>query len=198
MKLVRNKKKALLSMAVAQASLALAIEASAESFVVTNGANSGTGSLRAAIAAAALSGDDGDIITIDAASISEISLDASLVIPGEQALIISAPVADDGSPQVSITASGNGFPLLRIDGAGGNPVVLSGLEFTGANNFDNGGAISAEDALLVLDKSVVTGNTARGAGGGIAVAEVPRVSGDIAVGICGRRPVGGYGERRVT
>ena len=162
---MNHKKKALLSLAVAHASMALALDATAADFSVTSGADSGTGTLREAMGFAS----SGDTITIDADAVSTIGLDSSLT-ASSKALIISAPVDAAGKPRVTISANSTGFRLLSLDAPGPDPVpfVISGVELSGADVDGPGGAIFAENHALVIDKSVITGNTAVGVGGGVA------------------------------
>ncbi|QFU74446.1 hypothetical protein EY643_01570 [Halioglobus maricola] len=164
---MRTNKKALLTLAVANASMALAMDASAATFTVTDSADTtDPGTLRHAIENAA----SGDTITIDVTSISTISLDSSLL-ASNKALILSAPVDTGGQPQVTIQPSSDGYRLLSLTNDSGTPIpfIVSGLEFSGADHSGIGGAISAQNHALVLDKSVITGNTASGVGGGVAV-----------------------------
>ncbi|MFT6285923.1 MAG: hypothetical protein ACJA09_000662 [Alcanivorax sp.] len=166
--LVLNNRKKALSLAVASASMAIALDAAAATHVVTSESDSGANTLRDAISTAV----SGDLITIDVNMVNTITLDSSLL-SSDKALIISAPVDDEGKPQVNITASGAGFRLLTLTNAETAPVdqlpfIISGLELTGANVHDMGGAISSNYQTLVVDKSIISGNTALGVGGGIA------------------------------
>ena len=165
-----NNKKSVLRLAVASASVAMALDASAANFLVTSPDDSGANTLRQAI----LDSVSGDIITIDNNTVHTITLATSLV-SVDKALIISAPVDATGKPQVTIRASDEGYRLLTLttdgeaDPLAPVPFVVSGLAFTGAASDDPGGAISAEYHALVVDKSIISGNKAIGFGGGIAV-----------------------------
>ena len=161
-----NKKKAL-SFAVAHASMGLALNATAGTIIVDQSGNSGAGTLRDAIADAS----SGDIISINADAVSTITLDTPIGTQGKS-LIIQAPVDAQGKPQVTITASAPGHRLLalqpQVAPVSPIPFVISGLKFSGAAEDGPGGAIIAGSHALVLDKSIVTGNTAVGVGGGVA------------------------------
>lgn len=166
-----NKKKKALSLAVAQASMAVALGAGAAEWIVDSEADSGSGTLRNAIASAL----SGDLITISTTDVSEIELESPLYVEGK-ALFIAAEVDGDGRPQVTITPDEDGFRLFNLTAPANDPndplpFVISGLELADADTSEIGGgaAIWAEDIALVLDKSVVTGNTAVGVGGGVAV-----------------------------
>jgi hypothetical protein len=164
---VLNKKKKTLALAVANASMAVALDVSAE-IMVTNGNDDGPNSLRAAIAAAS----DGEQITFSA-DVSTITLDAPLVVT-DKSLVIANPVDDDGAPEITIMPSSDGIRLLELNNTSSEledalPFIISGLKFTGADIEGRGGAILAENHTLVLHKSVITGNDAVGVGGGVAV-----------------------------
>ena len=167
-----------LAIAVASASLVAMQSGHAADITVSNPASC-EADLRQAIAN--VDSTAGDIVIIDPSACPEITLTSAIVVP-DQPFILSAPVGADGRPLVTITASsGTTFGLFDLQDTtdhGGDmvasvnariPVIFSGLELTGASNNGPGGAIYASNHAVILDKSVVSNNTAVGSGGGIAV-----------------------------
>ena len=163
-------KKRLLSLAVANVSLSLAAESLAVGVT-------GTGASDCAVnLQQALNIVDpvlGETVVIDVTACPVISLSGTIV--ADKPVIIQAPVAADGRPQVVITADSEGFGLFSFDNSSlvpgeSHPIIISGLELSGAASDGPGGAIAANNHILVLDKSVISENSAVGAGGGIYVA----------------------------
>ena len=89
-------------------------------------------------------------------------------------LHLYAPLSEAGEPSVTLTLAGqaSNARLLSIAPAnnGADPlrVILQGLNFTGGRSEEDGGAINADRTALMVANSTITGNTAVGAGGGIA------------------------------
>ena len=167
-----------LAIAVASASLVAMQSGHAADITVSNPASC-EADLRQAIAD--VDSSAGEMVIIDPSACPEITLTSAIVVP-DQPFILSAPVGADGRPLVTITASsGTTFGLFDLQDTtdhGGDivasvnariPVIFSGLELTGASNNGPGGAIYASNHAVILDKSVVSNNTAVGSGGGIAV-----------------------------
>ena len=132
---------------------ALIIPAHATTITVTNTNDSGTGSLRQALAIA----NDGD--TIDATGI----LGVITLTSGE--LLVSR----------SVTINGAGADVLAVDGnaAGrvffinsGETVTISNLTIRNGQVNLGGGILNGDDATLTITKSTLSGNTA-GLGGGV-------------------------------
>ncbi|MCX2972350.1 hypothetical protein EYC87_01950 [Halieaceae bacterium IMCC8485] len=166
-----NIKKRLLSLAVANVSLSLAAESLAAGVT-------GTGAIDCADSLQqALNDVDsvlGETVVIDVANCPEISLSGTITVANKP-VIIQAPVAADGRPQVVINAASDGFGLFSFENSSSDPdeshpIIISGLELSGAASNGPGGAINANNHILVLDKSVISENSAVGAGGGIYVA----------------------------
>ena len=137
----------------------MSTEAFAATFTVTTAADTGAGSLRAAVQSANAVGSGDDII-IFAAGVTNITLTNEIVINNNGAL----------------TITGNGANVLTIDGGAGTNrifsisnafVTITGVTLTGGNGtgaaFSGaGGAIYAENSTLVLDGVNVTLNTGTG------------------------------------
>ena len=174
MKMLHLKKKAIV-LAVANASMIFALDVASREIMVTNGANAGSGSLREALGTVRR----GDHVLIDA-QVENIYLEGQISFYSE-GLIISAPVDDAGRPQVTITAAGpaslteNRIFNISPYGEADNPVtIISGLTLTGGYTESGanqawGGAIQGAGVDVFLDKTVIAGNRAHGAGGGIAI-----------------------------
>ena len=175
--------------------------------VVTNTDNSGTGSLRAAIEAAAANGPDVDVINF--AVTGTIVLTETLVVdssveirgPGAEQLILSG-LSPSGSVQI-----------MEIPSSTAPTVILEGLTLTGGtsdvgggaitnfgtltirnsilrNNgtFGDGGAIRNENFVLTIEDSTLASNTAVNAGGAI-------ISGPAAVVLRNNRFVQNVGQQ---
>ena len=167
-----------LALAVAGASLLFVEQGVAADITVADPSNC-LADLRAAITA--VDSAAGDMVIIDPTACPAITVTGESILVTDKPLILSAPVDAQGRPQVSITAgSGTNFGLFTLDDTTAHanisdavnariPVIFSGLELTGATNDGAGGAIYANNHAVVLDKSVVSNNTAVGSGGGVAV-----------------------------
>jgi hypothetical protein len=123
---------------------------------VTTTADSGPGSLRAALAAAA----KGDTIGFDLPNPSTIHLTSGT-------LNVTAAVNIGGPGPSDLTIQGNGaFADFFVSGSG--DTAISGLTITGGGNVAGGGGIgTGPAALLTLNNDVITGNKASDQGGGI-------------------------------
>ena len=135
---------------------------------VTTNADDGEGSLRQAIENAAV----GDTIDLSGVPGGSIALESALIL--NKNLHLYAPLSEAGEPSVTLTLAGqaSNARLLSIAPAnnGADPlrVILQGLNFTGGRSEEDGGAINADRTALMVANSTITGNTAVGAGGGIA------------------------------
>ncbi|MDB6073945.1 MAG: putative calcium-binding protein, partial [Verrucomicrobiaceae bacterium] len=153
------------------ACLCTASTVSATTRHVTTTADSGAGSLRAAVTASA-SGDTVDFVGL--ATPATITLTTGQI-EITQSLTISGPGAD------KLTVSGNNASRIFLvndgNGAVNNTVAISGITFTGGNGVgennpglsdgtNQGGAISCYENLT-LTACTITGNTAGGSSGGV-------------------------------
>ena len=143
-----------------------AFAASAATITVVNNANTGAGSLRAAIASSV----NGDTIDFNLSGCPCTIILASELIIQNRSIIISGP----GSSQ--LTVSGNGVSrVFHIQGQASPAVTISGLTITNGVTTANGGGVYLQDGTLTLANSVVTNNSApalagsTGYGGGIMV-----------------------------
>lgn len=127
----------------------------AASFTVTNTADSGTGSLRAAITNAnAAQGSN----TIVISATGTIALASPL-----PTVSFTVTITGPGADKLTIQGSPGPSPVLSSNGT----VQLSGVTIMGgANSGNNGGGILVTNGSLVLRNSTITGNTAA-IGGGI-------------------------------
>jgi predicted outer membrane repeat protein len=131
---------------------------------VTNTLDSGPGSLRAEIAAAAAQG--GDTIVFSS------TLKGQITLTGEELLINkSLTIQGPGAGQLAISG-GNSSRVFEV--AAGVQDTLAGLTITGGDGnpaaaaFDgNGGGAILNWGTLTLSSSTVSGNTAYPSGGGI-------------------------------
>ncbi len=135
--------------------------------VVTNNDDSGSGSLRQAIAVA----NSGDTITFSR------SLRGQTITLTSGELDITKSLAIDGPGASQLAVSGGGNSEV-FDVASGSTVTISGLTITGGTAVQGGGISNA--GSLTLDGDVVTGNRAAGPaattvgiGGGIYNAGTP-------------------------
>jgi hypothetical protein len=140
--------------------VATLVTAQSAVLTVTNTQDSGPGSLRDTIAAAA----NGDTIQFDAALNGQAITLTSAELLIDKSLTINGPGANQLSVQRSAT---NGTPLFRIfNTSGDHNVTLAGLTITNGNTPDGGGGISCTGYQVTITKCVVSGNSA-GYGGGI-------------------------------
>jgi len=135
-------------------SASFCLQASAVTIIVMNTNDSGTGSLRAALASAA----DGDTINFQAGLSGTITLTTGQLVVG-----------------TSVTINGPGANLLAISGNNvtrvflvnpGKTVTIDGLTITNGNTGGaDGGGIYNKHATLTINNSTISGNSARFAGG---------------------------------
>ena len=138
--------------------------AGAATFTVTTLADSGAGSLRAAVASAnATSG--ADTIRFQPGLAGTILLSTGEILVSDS-LTIEGP----GSDTLALSGGGN-QRILRLDGAAGarTTTVLSGLAFEDGQASD-GGAIYGEDENLVMRDAVLRNNRSVSRGGAIRLA----------------------------
>jgi hypothetical protein len=136
--------------------LALAcLSIQAATLTVTSTADSGSGSLRDAVANAAA----GDTITFNLSYPATIALTTGQI-QISKALTISGP----GPAKLTIRGN-NSSPVLKVFFSGGKtPVTISGLTITGGSSF-LGGGIYEGDAALTVDNCVLSNNSAVSGGG---------------------------------
>jgi hypothetical protein len=164
--------------------LASFVVAPPQTFTVTSTADSGAGTLRAAITAANAvavanlfspvasvivfgNSTAGGAVNFYDGTPHTITLASALPTVADN-LTITGP----GSGLLTITRNTGAFQLLPINDAGGAIAVnLSGLTLSGATTTANGGAISDTNAAaLTLTDVTVKNNSSSGAGGGIYLA----------------------------
>ncbi len=136
------------------AALPFAVPALAAEVAVTSTADSGAGSLRAALAAA------GPADTV----VFALPLPATITLASELTIAQSAAIQGPGADQLTI--SGGASRLFHLDGSG-KTVSISGVALTGGNASGNGGAILNDGGNLTLEGVAIEGNTASGTGGAI-------------------------------
>ena len=143
-------------------------QANAATFTVTTTADSGAGSLRAAVNNSDLFSSENDVINFSAA------------LSGQS--IVLASEIQIRSVEGTLTINGLGANNLTIDGGPGTnrifsintaPVTITDLTLTGGGGTGNtgssfGGAIYSVSSNLTLDRVHVTGNTAGNADGGVS------------------------------
>ncbi len=150
-----------LSLAVAAAMIGAVSHAA--DVQVLNTADSGTGSLREAVADA----NDGDRIVLDPDTMggSTISLVSGHIDVGLKKLHFYAAPTSDGDPTVTIEAATSNRVFYA---SSADMLIIQGLTLSGGNPSSVGGAIFTRDMDLVIANSTISGNTAMGAGGGVA------------------------------
>ena len=128
---------------------------------VTNLADNGVGTLRAALSTANGNGT-ADIIDFQIGITGTITLTSS-------GLFISEPVTIMGPGAGIISISGNNaFRVFDCQGAAVKSAIsISGLTITGGKVTGAGGAINLGDEVLTLSGCVITGNSATARGGAI-------------------------------
>ena len=133
--------------------------ASADSLIVTNLNDTGSGSLRAAIVSAN-SNSDADVITFAPSLKGVIALDTSLEITH------SVTLAGPGSTKIRLSGQGS----TRVFEVGGvdNESTISGLTIESGEAMGDGGCMLLIDANVVLSDIVIRNCHANGDGGGIA------------------------------
>lgn len=142
---------------------ALAAPANAATFTVTNLNDSGTGSLRDAVASAN-STAGADVINFQPGLTGTIALTT-----GELSLYDSVDIQGPGAATITVSGS-NSSRIFYIYSSANAPidVTISGLTMTNGNDPDGGGAIVDWGENLTLDHVVVSNSTTGGAGGGVA------------------------------
>ena len=149
-------------------------DANAATFTVTSLADSGSGSLRAAVAAAnAATGTD--TIRFQA------GLAGTIVLAGEILISDSLVVEGPGAEALALSGAG-GQRIFMLDRATGNrtTTVLSGLAFENGHA-DDGGAIFADDENLVVRSAIFRDNGSVSRGGAIRLAAGDLTLEDVAV-----------------
>ncbi len=154
-------------------------------YMVTSLADSGSGSLRAALQSANGTGDI-DSIVFDSSLAGTINLGVA-----NGALPVSSPVSIQGPGSLSVTIDANAtltdkYRVFEISDTA-NDVTISGLTLTGGIVDDGGGGIlfRSADTLTLVD-TVVTGNQAANGGGvyseyeGAVVLQSSTISGNTA------------------
>jgi hypothetical protein len=128
--------------------------AHAATIVVTTPSDTGAGSLRAAVSAAA----SGDTITFDP------SLNGTTITLTSGEIAISKALAINGPGAANLAISGNHLSrIFNISAA----TMISGLTLTNGESFSDGGAILTS-AKLTLDADGFTGNHSGDSGGAVA------------------------------
>jgi predicted outer membrane repeat protein len=137
--------------------------ANAATFTVTSLADSGTGSLRASVAAA------NSAIGIDTIRF-QAGLAGTIVLAGEILISDSLVVEGPGAEALALSGAG-GQRIFMLDRASGNrtTTVLSGLAFEDGHAGD-GGAIFGEDENLVVRDAIFRNNRSTSRGGAIRLA----------------------------
>ncbi|MBX7105464.1 MAG: hypothetical protein K1X57_15370 [Gemmataceae bacterium] len=131
---------------------------------VTNDADSGPGSLRAAIVAANANAGLMDAIVFDSAFFQTPRTIA--LTSGE--LVISDGVQIEGPGAAAVTLTANGASrLFAVNGPSTIEVTIRGMQLSGGAA-DTGGAVLALSGQLRIENCVVAGNKASANGGGIA------------------------------
>lgn len=140
--------------------VATSVTAQSAVLTVTNTQDSGAGSLRDTIGAAA----HGDTIQFDAA----LNGQTITLTSGELLIDKSLTINGPGANQLTVRRStANGTPLFRIfNTSGDNNVTLAGLTITNGNIPDGGAGISCTAHQVTITNCVISGNSA-GYGGGI-------------------------------
>jgi hypothetical protein len=123
---------------------------------VTNTADSGAGSLRDAIAAAA----DGGTIQFDTA------LNGQTINLTSGELLIDKSIAIRGSMIVQRSTAGGAPPFRIFHVTPGHTVVIHGLTIRGGFSHESGGGVFNDQATLTLSYCAVEGNYSGGSGGG--------------------------------
>jgi Right handed beta helix region len=148
------------------------VAAAANRFLVTNSADNGPGSLRAAVDMANVSIGTPDTVAFDPMFF---NVARSIVLTSGE-IAVTDPVTIQGLGASLITVDGNGTDRIFDinDGkAGGMVVTIDGLTLANGITSGPGGAILINDEVVTLTNSVLTGNRSTGSGlapGGGAVA----------------------------
>ncbi|MPQ99771.1 LPXTG cell wall anchor domain-containing protein [Modestobacter sp. I12A-02628] len=132
-----------------------------ETFVVTTTADSGAGSLRAAILAAN-SAPGPDVLIFE--------LPPDSVIDVLTPMLVSQPVHIDGARALNLTVRGDGTRRILVINAGAvETTAISGLTISGAGGPQPGGAIYAVNSAVALDDVRLVDNTSGDVGGALMV-----------------------------
>jgi predicted outer membrane repeat protein len=132
---------------------ATSVSLQAATITVTNIADSGPGTLRAALAGAT----NGD--TIDATGVS-----GTITLTNSQ-LNVSSSVTIVGPGPATLTVSGN--HAARVFNVTGLNVRISGLTIANGHSDNGGGIYNSPGVTMTVSNCTVSGNTAGGSGGGI-------------------------------
>jgi parallel beta-helix repeat protein len=131
----------------------------ATTITVTNLNDSGAGSLRDALAAAA----DGDTIDFQSGLTGTLTLTT-----GELKVQDAVTVAGPGSAAITISGNAGGRVFYLNDPDPSAPITISGLTLTGGVTSNEGGAVFNSGEHLTLANMVITQNSSEGRGGGVA------------------------------
>ncbi len=151
-----------------------AARASVSATVPCSGAGGGAAGLVAAVNAAN-SGGGGSINLASGCTYALASADNTVPGLGASGLpVIATPITiNGGSGGATIAGNNSDFRIIAISGAAGGRLTLNGITVTGGNVAGQGpaglgGGIFNLAGTLQLNRSLVTANSASGAGGGIA------------------------------
>ncbi len=156
-------KRSLLASIAFSVSVHFACPASAATLTVTTGADSGTGSLRQVVAAAA----DGDTIVF--AGVTEVTITGGQISSSNRSLVI------DGGDGVTITRTAGTGRLLDLNGGAGDTLELHHLTLTNGSGTYGGAArlnVDEDDGVAIVRHCAFIGNTALGStsfGGGLSM-----------------------------
>lgn len=136
--------------------VACALGSNAATLTVTNSADSGPGSLRATVAAAA----SGDMIVFDTAT-NGIPI---VLTSGEIAITTSLTITGNDTTN-TVVSGNNASRIFNITGAGS--VAINSMKLTMGNSTTNGGAILLSGSMVSLLATAITNSSAGLRGGGI-------------------------------
>ena len=136
---------------------------------VTSAGDSGPGSLRSAIAAAAA----GDTITFDSGAFPASGSAAIALTSGRLVVSKNLTIRGPGARAVTISDSGDGVFIVSGSNTATITVQMSGLTLansnaTSATSNGNGGGIYAFDANMTVTSCTFSGNSANGGGGAVS------------------------------
>jgi Ca2+-binding RTX toxin-like protein len=135
----------------------MAAPAQAADFTVTNLNDSGPGSLRQALADAAVAGPDRVLFAED--------LTGTITLASELDVDEGTEVVGPGYERITVSGA-NQIRVFHVGGLPTEPVTISGLTVANGNAAGGGGGVAAA-GTLALSKMVFRNNTAVGAGGAV-------------------------------